>query len=736
MLVDETGAPWPYERIDVPEMDEGEPRWCPDESCHCEYHAPAEAQQRRILFYDHLTRLLPKARCRISVGGRLLNLSDPYADKGGITFALPPFSRSVLLEWAPELTPIGPLYPYRVRYMIDVERPHPENVRRKLNNLGFSAMSGLSDNVRAFQMVYQLPVSGAPRDVEFILQRFYDDLLLPPAPTSESALVAPDEQLHLVQAPQPSNPAPAPVPAPRPGGVNTSPGAATAHVVVRVRVKTRFGELLNGALVELQNSAGQVLQTETTGARRSSGAGKFRTGEVEFLTKQSNTKLIIETSRRHHGPNPNGDDPVVTGKLSASVVVDGGGLVKQEDQTLLPKRADPGVAAVPGVSGATSRDRRLELVLMDAAWNIGKTFDATPTRRLTDAQAQQEFVAHVRDQKVALLVPARVQFKHDPALGDLDPCGTGCVVHRPRGSKLPRVLGDRVTIGSTVGDVKFLSLTAGVRSKARPKEHPGERFLRAKFTYVDVNLLGLDQRNVVGMVRFCERMRDTHGVAAIYHIGFLRAEDGTNLTAKDAHGYGRAIDVGGFATELPPLPAMGTPNQIVGRASKDFHVQFHWGDVPMFDGVLVARHPNDRSKWQRRTPVDNTTDFSVVHSPPKKLQYRLDPPPFQDPDPTGLITAPLVVALHFQEAGAIFRAAYDFFVAEYTDVSDGLPDAASHASTPIDDPRGEFVIHPDYGRPNRGKSANGNPKQNGRGAHANHFHAQLGPTRFAKRRPA
>ncbi|MEZ4446256.1 MAG: LysM peptidoglycan-binding domain-containing protein [Polyangiaceae bacterium] len=120
--VDETGAPWPYPAVEVPNPDRGQPMWCTHEECQCHPLEESEPETRRIIFFDHDGERLPLARCRILYNGRLLNLDQPYAkEDGSITFEVAPDAHQLLLEWAPENTPLGRPYPYRVRYYLDVD---------------------------------------------------------------------------------------------------------------------------------------------------------------------------------------------------------------------------------------------------------------------------------------------------------------------------------------------------------------------------------------------------------------------------------------------------------------------------------------------------------------------------------------------------------------------------------------------------------------------------------------
>ena len=189
--VDETGARWPYPRARGPHPASTSPAWCSHVQCQC--HPPTnhdETTSRTIVFYDHQGQRLAKARCRVWYNGRLLNLERPYADaEGKLSFEGPDGGADVLLEWAPEHTPLGRPYPYRLRYHLDVGGPN--GLRRRLHNLGFSRLPTLEENVRAFQAAYCLDVTGRPEDIEERLLRDYDVLGLKPVPSRDASTVEP-----------------------------------------------------------------------------------------------------------------------------------------------------------------------------------------------------------------------------------------------------------------------------------------------------------------------------------------------------------------------------------------------------------------------------------------------------------------------------------------------------------------------------------------------------------------
>jgi len=158
----------------------------------------------------------------------------------------------------------------------------------------------------------------------------------------------------------------------------------------------------------------------------------------------------------------------------------------------------------------------------------------------------------------------------------------------------------------------------------------------------------------------------------------------------------------------------------------------------MWNPKDVAAHPGDPTQWKRLTVVDDRTDFPKFKLNQRRLQYRLSPIPYPNPPPATPLGPTdshwLVLRDHFDMARQVFQTAHDFFVKEYSDghhflgkPPGNLP-ASKKVPTPIDDPQGHFIIHPDYGRINHGLTSAGTKKQNIREAHFNHIHAQLGPS--------
>jgi hypothetical protein len=166
----------------------------------------------------------------------------------------------------------------------------------------------------------------------------------------------------------------------------------------------------------------------------------------------------------------------------------------------------------------------------------------------------------------------------------------------------------------------------------------------------------------------------------------------------------------------------------------DFMVFHHWGRVPMWNSTTVAQNPGTPASWTRlsfATMDDNTNYATDPAGTTHRLHYRLDPVPFQDAVPPNappdLLPDLARVAGHFQSAASFFTDVYEFAVTEYSDnnaILGPLPAGTVDTPTPIDSQVGHRILHPNYPSPNNPLDTG----RNGRGAHINHLHFQLGPT--------
>lgn len=184
-------APWPYDDED-PLAEATEPTWaCPGGTCDC--HAPDEPVEKApfsVLLRDHNGEVMPGARCRIIVNGRVVNDDKPYAGGDGrIEIEIARRPRMARVEWAPADTPLAPHYPYRKRYYVDLaETSAEEAARRRLANLGFDHYRTLRANIMEFQRELGYPeATGDLEDIELDLCRYHDEGTVPSPPPARTA---------------------------------------------------------------------------------------------------------------------------------------------------------------------------------------------------------------------------------------------------------------------------------------------------------------------------------------------------------------------------------------------------------------------------------------------------------------------------------------------------------------------------------------------------------------------
>ena len=499
-------------------------------------------------------------------------------------------------------------------------------------------------------------------------------------------------------------------PPPAPGGPAQPPPAviklASAVVTkLKVRVRTRAGRKIAGATVKLTAPA----QTVTTG---NDGIAILSINETERAALSPADTLEITVGKRHHGPHPGASGAAAkNGEVKFTQQLSGAGF----------KTPDPII----------DKDGVLEIELIDGGYAFAALTSGTVTRRLSDDEVQNELMMHHLLGRIDLDVNSEFVFDHDPSIADFDPCVKGqCKLKNPPAShwvflKTPMISG--VTF--------FALMNFGAVDAAPTKDKiPGHHFVKETFTWANTALQAIDQRHLVGLVRLCKQLREANGVVAIYTQGVSGSSAGKTLpngkVIFDCHTYGRALDFGGMSTAMPD-PKNKAPKIRLGT---DFIVFLHWGKVPMWQRTSVAANPTTPASWTRLTSgTDDGFDYATAGTT-SRLHYRLDPAAFQDavpalapPDPA-LSTALGQVAPHFTSAATLFKAVYDFAVKEYSDsnIVMGPVTPPDPAPTPIDSHSGHFVLFPDYPHPN-----NPPDNSNGRGAHINHLHFQVGPTSYA-----
>lgn len=726
--VDESGAPWPYDPPPEGSADDGKPTWaCPGGICEC--HPPVgEAQRKphRILFCDGEGRRMPGARCRVLENGQLLNKESPYADgSGAVSVKIRPDSRSLEVEWVPKGLPQGSWYPYQKLYYLDMGEESDEGVQRRLHNLGFSSHATLEENIRDFERTYRKLETGRAKHVEGELAEYHDKGKLPPFPPSDSKAKAPPVD---AKPPPPSGSAPR--------GVGKA-GLLTPRLKtpLRVRVRTRAGRGIKDAEVSIRLAAG----VEKKGKTDEKGFVTLAIERDELDKASPSEEVVVRAWKHHHGPEPRGADKrsrgaaVTPGAIEVTVLVDpprGFSLVQPNLRLLDPEPSTPGVEA--------GKPPFLDLVLRDAGMNQAQVASAV-TRRMEKTEVQLELMYHHNVASVTLDPRYEFEFEHEPTPDPFAPCTTKCKLLKPGADDWVSLL------TNTIAGVTWLTLydpfVPGTLNKG---ERAGAELLRDKFTWKKnwAGLINLDRRHVVGLARLCGELQRSLGIVVVYTQG-IEGDSGRT----DCHGHGLATDFGGCSTVLPEaynprVDRYGSTRQAV-RLGVDFIVYFHWGlwsHVPMWDPATVAANPNQESgkpPWKRfgGTSDDGYDYAKDPEGKKKKLHYRLDRPPYQDPLPDTLDPALRAemekLAPHFQKASALFRAVYDFAVREYTDDNTTLGPlpGVTEKPTPIDSHTGHKILCPDYPHPTTVKKP-----QYGRQPHNNHLHFQLGETEYGTAR--
>jgi len=176
-------APWPYD--DGPGLEViPAPHWG---ACRCDDGPSEETFEFSFKLRDHFGEPMPGARCRVLVGGRVVNENQPYADGDAMMHVdMLRTVPTVLVEWAPAHTPRRDIYPYRKSFFVDLDHPRrEERARRRLHNLGFSHRPDLGGNIAAYQRQYGYPrITGELDHIEAELIAFHDHHVPPPPKAS------------------------------------------------------------------------------------------------------------------------------------------------------------------------------------------------------------------------------------------------------------------------------------------------------------------------------------------------------------------------------------------------------------------------------------------------------------------------------------------------------------------------------------------------------------------------
>jgi len=499
--------------------------------------------------------------------------------------------------------------------------------------------------------------------------------------------------------------------------------AVAPPVKLRVKVAAPSRRGIDGASVDFV--VGSATTNATTDA---SGFASFTVGQADLAAAGNSVSFTVK--KRHHGPDPGPAGTFAPGTVTASAVVTGSSF-------------DPSTFGL----GRDSRGPFLEIRLVDGGITLAaSSAGVASTRRLTDDQLQKELLFYHVSGILTLDAASDFVFDHDPTNGEFDKCDPAkCTIRSPP-------IANRVTLASpTIAGITFFSLTHFGPSAPAPGDVPGQRFLRDTFQWQNLKVERLDQRHAVGLVRLCAMLGLFGKIKAIYTQGVSGDQ-----SRKDTHGHGTALDFGGMSTELPDAtqnsaahPGEKTRDVKLGT---DFIVFLHWGRVGMWNATSVAADPGNPSSWTRQgLPTNQVFDDNFNYSTDptgatKPLRYRLDPPPFQDPVPPTAPAALAQLAPHFVTAANLFKRVFDFATQEYTDSDPTLgPLPAGQTEpppTPLGGQVGHFILHPDYASIDTFSihMHNGVPgttpedDMNGRSAHVNHLHFQLGPTHFTSPR--
>lgn len=176
----------------------------------------------------------------------------------------------------------------------------------------------------------------------------------------------------------------------------------------------------------------------------------------------------------------------------------------------------------------------------------------------------------------------------------------------------------------------------------------------------------LDARNALALVRLCYWLKENKGATDLYHLGI---SGGAGRT--DCHGQGRAVDfVGGRGTD----PTTGEAWEIT--------VADDWGlvDTPLTPG----------GHWPHGTGPNTSYRLDSVEAPTTEQEY----------------------------AREFFRELFTYMTTQYQDA--GTDPDPTNRDVEI---HGGYIMHPDHPDSNPAPGA-----KNGREAHWQHLHAQIGVT--------
>lgn len=495
-----------------------------------------------------------------------------------------------------------------------------------------------------------------------------------------------------------------------------------AAAAITIVVLNQSGKAIEGAKVvadwdDSSNAFDEIPDT-TEVLTNAKGEAALTVPDPEIWLDASGVTGTITASKRHHGPVVADGQAFRNGPATVQIKFNKAGAKPLE---VLTPPFNPDLVKWGRPRIDKKKPTRLEVTLVEGG-TLGREHTAVPTRRLSSielpaapptviSQVDEELIFRIAHGDISLTPESDFKFEHDASIGDFDPCEAGKCKVKPRPatpgtldptfstqeSAAPYV-GKLSVRKNAVGGVRLLSLV----------DFPGSNFVFNRLEMHSIN-----PRNLVGMIRLC-RFVNARGIRMVYSNGVLRYKDGKLKT--DAHGRGRGFDLGGFSTVHPDIEEPSDPNSLVTSTTRtpvaevDFIVFFHWGIVKMLVDVTTnRRRSEDGASYRNDRDAVPTGD---------RLLYRLG----ELPAAADRHSSHVLTDAHYQRAGTLFQEVYTFLAGEYS-----FREVALGPNAPVDsDPVpaigsfSGFLLHPDLPNPNSPGA------KDGRQAHVNHFHFNLG----------
>ncbi len=516
-------------------------------------------------------------------------------------------------------------------------------------------------------------------------------------------------------------------------GTETNRSLVTAYAL-HVSVRDCFGRPILEANITFNTTGNPYDGSAKT---NKDGLAELPLFESDFMAGDKptdSTEVEIKIGKRHHGPLVKKGENFKNGLLKVKVVyqrnLDPTMELKEPPATdTSPSKPVLKVMEIPILdnTGKPVLDKKkkkplketvqvLEVVLMEAG-PVGTNpltgitgVTSTPlVRRMTSftsdtdglGEVQKELLYGIAQGDIALTPESAFTIVHAEGGDDYAACTSDCKLKATDAKKKVSVK------DNTLAGVQFIRVADFSNSMNT-------------ITWGKTHMNNLNQRLVVGLARLCRILRDDHQVTNIYTQGFITANN-------DAHQHGRAMDFSGAAREKPEKAVQSI------RTDVDLIVVYHWGNVHLQvqdTAGTIKRRAEDGKQYHAD---------GGARPPNEDLLYRLDPEP--QPSERNSKTKDLPQS-HFTKAKEVFLAAYQFCTAQFSSRDawlgpsseirkPGTP-AAIAAANECDandalDPGNPglikgYCLHPEYPKPN----APGD--KDGRQAHRDHIHMQLGKT--------